>query len=228
MSSRTGKRGAAAKTKKSGRTAELLPGASAVTDALGVATSALKSAAGQLAGWVGPVTELSLGLGKAAARDPRQRQALERAGALLRDARETAGLTLADVSAAVNVKDKGALDLVENGKAALPFEIALRVAGVVARNDPIPFAMQLVKNYNPSLWRALDQLGVGRVTAHAVREREFVNILRSRDAARKLTDAEFAHVLAFTAAALDLTLGLAAELKRKPAAASTGKSKSGE
>ena len=69
MNSRTGKRGAAARAKTSAKSAAERPaGASAVTDALGLATSALKSAAGQLAEWVGPVTELSLGVGKAAAR----------------------------------------------------------------------------------------------------------------------------------------------------------------
>ena len=57
------------------------------------------------------------------------------------------------------------------------------------------------------------------MTTYAVREHEFVNILRSRDDARKLTDAEFAPVVAFTAAAFDLTLGLVAEVKRRPGTA---------
>ena len=229
MNSRTGKRKAAPRAKASRKVAEEGPfGSSAVTDALVRATSALKSAAGQLADWAGPAAELSMGIGKAAIRNPAQRKALERAGALLRDARETAGLTLADLSNAVNVKDKGIFDLVESGKAALPFEIALRAAGVLARNDPVPFAMQLVKNYNPDLWRTLDNLGIGRVTAYAVREREFINILRSRDEARKLTDGEFARVLAFTETAFELALGLVADLKRRPGAASAARSRSRE
>jgi transcriptional regulator with XRE-family HTH domain len=216
MTTRRVKKSPAPKAKKPARSAEdWVPGAGAMTDALDRATSVFKSAAGQLADWVGPATEITLGLGRAAIKDPRQRRALEKAGSLLRDAREAAGLTLADLGAAINLKDQSILDMVESGKVALPFEIALRVAGVVARNDPIPFVMQLTRNYNPSLWSALDTLGIGRVTAYAVREREFINILRSRDKARKLTEAEFEHVLKFTAAAFDLSVDLVAELKSK-------------
>lgn len=214
MSTRPRKKTAAPKGKTmANRVEDWTPGAAAMTDALGKATSVFRSAAGQLADWMGPATEITLGLGRAAVRDPKQRKALEQAGALLRDARETAGLTVAELGAAINVKDQNVLDMVESGKAALPLEIALRVAGVVARNDPVPFAMKLLRNYNPGLWGALDKLGVGRVTAYAVREHEFINILRSRDDARKLSDAEFAHVLKFTAAAFELSLGLVAELK---------------
>jgi hypothetical protein len=56
----------------------------------------------------------------------------------------------------------------------------------------------------------LQALGIGRLVEHARREHDFINIYRSRDAARALTDAEFARVLAFVEAAFDLALDLTA------------------
>jgi len=44
-------------------------------------------------GIAGSATELSLNLAQARAKEPRQRQAIEEAGSLLRQARETAGMT---------------------------------------------------------------------------------------------------------------------------------------
>jgi transcriptional regulator with XRE-family HTH domain len=171
------------------------------------ASSGLKSAADQLLDWAGAATELSLGVGKSLVRDPKRQQALERAGAFLRDAREAAGLTVDDVARAMKLDDPGLIDRVESGRAALPFEALLRFAALVARNDPLPFAMKVARGYNPELWRSLEELGIGRLATQVGREREIVNIYRSRDAARKLTDAEFARVRDFTAAAFDLALG---------------------
>ena len=127
----------------------------------------------------------------------------------VRAAREAAGLTVGELSAAVNLKDPALIDLAESGKAALPFEVLLRLASVLARNDPIPFAMRLTRSYSPQLWRALEGLGVARLAQHAGREREFVNIFRSRDAARQLSDEAFARVLAFTDAAFEMALTFA-------------------
>jgi len=179
----------------------------AASGAVAWASSGLKSAADQLLDWAGAATELSLGVGKSLVRDPKRQQALERAGAFIRDAREAAGLTVDDVARAMQLDDPKLIDRVESGRAALPFEALLRVAALVARNDPLPFAMKVARGYNPELWRVLEELGIGRLATHVGREREFVNIYRSRDAARKLTDAEFARVRAFTSAAFDLALG---------------------
>jgi hypothetical protein len=107
----------------------------------------------------------------------------------------------------MQLDDPKLIDRVESGRAALPFEALLRVAALVARNDPLPFVMKVARGYNPELWRVLEDLGIGRLATHVGREREIVNIYRSRDAARKLTDAEFARVRAFTAAAFDFALG---------------------
>jgi hypothetical protein len=56
----------------------------------------------------------------------------------------------------------------------------------------------------------LQALGIGRLVEHARREHDFVNIYRSRDAARKLSDQEFARLLAFVEAAVDLALDFTA------------------
>jgi len=169
----------------------------------------VRAIAAQLLGLVGSAAELSLGVGNALVRRPAHWRALQKAGAFLRDARETAGLTVAEVSTAIDLKDPEMLDLAENGKMVLPFEVLLRLAALLARNDPVPFLMQLARNYSPSLWKALEELGVARLVLHAGREHEFINVYRSRDAARRLSDEEFEKVLAFTDAAFGMALDLA-------------------
>jgi hypothetical protein len=47
---------------------------------------------------------------------------------------------------------------------------------------------------------------------HAGREHEFINIYRSRDAVRELSDAEFAHLIKFVSSAVDMTVGLVDEI----------------
>ena len=169
----------------------------------------VRSIAAQLLGLVGDAAELSLGVGNALVRRPSHRRALARAGAFLRDARETAGLSVAEVSEAIHLEDPGLLDLAESGKTVLPFDVLLRLAALLARNDPVPFLMQLARNYSPSLWKTLEDLGVAQLVLHAGREHEFINVYRSRDAARRLSDEEFASVLAFTDAAFAMALDLA-------------------
>lgn len=185
----------------------------------------LGSFASGLSDVVGTATELTFGASGLLARNPAYRKAFASAGKAIRDAREAAGLTLHELSDAMDLTSPGALDLIENGKAALPFEAMLRLAALVARNDPLPFVMQLARGYNPVLYRTLEQLGLGRVATHVGREREFINILRGRDDARLLSHDQFAAVLKFTAAAFDLALELtgnggaaAAKPKAKPVA----------
>jgi len=174
----------------------------------------LGGVAEQLIGIVGAAADMSLGLGKVLGGGTGRRRTFGRAGALLRGAREAAGLTVSEVSAAIDLGDPHLLDLAERGKAALPVEVLLRLAAVLARNDPIPFLMQVARNYSPPLWHALEQLGIGRLVLHAGREHEFINVYRSRDAARSLSDDEFARVLAFTDAAFDMALTLAVDARR--------------
>jgi transcriptional regulator with XRE-family HTH domain len=137
---------------------------------------------------------------------PSHKAAVEKAGGLFRDLREGAGLTLGDLGRAINLKDVSLLEQVEGGKVGLPFEIILRLAGVLGRNDPIPVVMKLTRTYNPKLWATLESLGIGRLAVQAGREREFANIYRSSDAARKLSDEEFAAALKFVRASFEAAL----------------------
>jgi transcriptional regulator with XRE-family HTH domain len=149
---------------------------------------------------------------------PDQRAALAKAGNVLRGMREAAGMSVKQVGEAINLKDPTLLELVENGKVALPFEIILRLASVLGRNDPISFVMRFTRSYNPDVWHTLENLGIGRFAVQAGREREFANIYRGSDAARRLSDEEFAAVLAFTKAAFEMALAFRGT---RPAAART-------
>ncbi|HSD78465.1 MAG TPA: helix-turn-helix transcriptional regulator [Solirubrobacteraceae bacterium] len=150
--------------------------------------------------------DASLSAAKAILVKPEQRAALAKTGAVLRGMREAAGLSLKEVGDAIDLKDPTLLDLVEHGKVALPFEIILRLASVLGRNDPISFVMRFTRSYNPDVWHTLENLGIGRFAVQAGREREFVNVYRGSDLARRLTDDEFAAVLAFVRAAFELAL----------------------
>ena len=178
-----------------------------------VAESTLQGVARQVRSWsdsvlgiAGAAADVSIGAAKAILVKPEQRGALEKAGTVLKGMREAAGLSLAEVGEAINLKDPALLDLVENGKVALPFEIILRLASVLGRNDPISFVMRFTRSYNPEVWHTLENLGIGRFAVQAGREREFANIYRGSDAARRLSDADFAAVLAFTKAAFEMAL----------------------
>ena len=158
-------------------------------------------------GLAGSAADMSLALAKSSV-GPNRRAAIEKAGALLKSMRETAGLTAQELGRAINLRDASLLEQAESGRIVLPFEIILRLAAVLGRRDPVAFVMKLTRSYNPELWKALEDLGVGRLVAHAGREREFVNVYRSRDEARRLTDEQFARVLAFVTTAFELALTL--------------------
>lgn len=167
--------------------------------------------------WAGTAAEVAVGATAPLIKEPTRRAALEKAGEVLKDARETAGLTVHDVAAALDFSDTNLLDLAENGRIALPFEVILRLAALLARNDPVPFVMNLTRVYNPGLWKIIEQLGIGKLALHVGREREFINIYRSRDDARHLSDAEFKRVVHFTGDAFGAAVDLVA-LSRPPAA----------
>jgi len=142
-----------------------------------------------------------------------QQAAVEKAGSVFRDLRESAGLTLSDLGRAINLKDVSLLEGVEGGKVGLPFEIILRLAGVLGRNDPIPVALKLTRTYNPQLWKTLESLGVGKLAVQAGREREFANLYRASDRARTLSDPEFAAALAFVRASFEAALEFREEVR---------------
>ncbi|MBC8058459.1 MAG: helix-turn-helix transcriptional regulator [Rhizobiales bacterium] len=155
--------------------------------------------------------DLSFRVASARLTKPSHKAAVEKAGGLFRDLRESAGLTLADLGRAINLKDTSLLEQVERGKVALPFEIILRLAGVLGRNDPIPVALKLTRTYNPTLWATLEGLGIGKLAVQAGREREFANLYRASDAARQLSDEEFAAALKFVRASFEAALVFRAE-----------------
>ena len=127
----------------------------------------------------------------------------------MRELRELAGLTRAELADAIELSDRSLLEAVEAGTAALSFEIILRLAAILARHDPVPFVARLLRSYNPLLWELFRDWGVDRIPLQFEREREFVNVLRSSDAARELSDADFARVLDFTRAAFETALHFA-------------------
>jgi len=170
-------------------------------------------------GIAGAAADASIGAAKALLVRPEQRATLEKAGSLLKNMRETAGLSLREVGDAINLKDPTLLELVEGGKVALPFEVILRLASVLGRNDPISFVMRFTRSYNPDTWHTLERLGIGRLAVQAGREREFANVYRASDAARRLDDEEFAAVLGFVRAAFDLALTFHARAPTAPPAA---------
>ena len=153
-----------------------------------------------------PATDLALGLATARARTRGQKSAIAKAGAVLRRMREAAGLTLEDLSRAVDLRDPELIANAERGVVALPFELILRLAGVLGRGDPLTSVMKLTRAYNPDLWKALEDLGIGKLVVQAGRERELANVYRGNDAARRLSDEDFAAVLAFTRQGFDMAV----------------------
>ena len=182
---------------------------------LGVARQ-VRSWSDSVLGIAGAAADISIGAAKAILVKPEQRGALQKAGTVLRGMREAAGLSLKEVGDAINLKDPSLLDLVENGKVALPFEIILRLASVLGRNDPISFVMRFTRSYNPEVWHTLENLGIGRFAVQAGREREFANIYRGSDAARRLSDEDFAAVLSFVKAAFEIALAFRGSTAARP------------
>lgn len=142
---------------------------------------------------------------------PERLEMMAETGRYVREMRELAGLTIDELSAAINLEDNTVLEAVEKGTATLSFELILRLASVIARHDPVPFIMRTARTYSPSIWRILEGWGIGRIPLTLEREREFVNILRRHDASRKISDEGFQHVLTITKGAFDMALHYVAE-----------------
>jgi transcriptional regulator with XRE-family HTH domain len=181
--------------------------------------SPMLSLARQVRGWAdtalsvaGNATDLGLTLAQNRVKDPGKKAAVAKAGRQLRQLREAAGLTMEEVSTAVGLGDAKLISQAEGGVVSLPFDLVLRLAGVLGRRDPLPVVMALTRQYNPDLWKTLEALGIGKLALQGLREREMVNIFRGNDAARELDDARFAAVLAFTRQAFET----ATELTKPP------------
>ncbi|MDX1559418.1 MAG: helix-turn-helix transcriptional regulator [Marinobacter sp.] len=162
-------------------------------------------------------TDTSLRVGRALMNSQDQLRAMLTAGQSLKDIREVAGLTLSEMSEALNLKDKSVLEAIENGTSTLSFELILRLAALIARNDPIPFIMRTTRNYNPEVWQILNDWGVARLPLQFEREREFINIFRRHDDARTLSDEGFQKVLEFTRQSFEMSLHFIEEQEQEVA-----------
>lgn len=119
---------------------------------------------------------------------PERLEAMAEAGHFLRDARETAGLSLRELSERLDLSDDSVLGDVERGEAILPLELMLRTASLLARHDPIPFLIRFLRSYNPRLEATLEQWGVMALPRNYERERRFINLYRQHDFLRELDD----------------------------------------
>ena len=160
-----------------------------------------------------PMTAAGAGFAKAVLPAATLSRARPRSAAL-RGLREAVSLTIDQGGAAIDLKDAAVIEAAENGRVALSFELILRLAAVLGRNDPVGFIMQLTRDSNPEVWRSLDKIGIGKLLVHSAREREFANIYRGDDEARSLSAEEFVEVLAFTQAAFAMAMQFRA---RRPA-----------
>ncbi len=140
--------------------------------------------------------------------EPERMEAMREAGKFLRDARETAGLSVRELSESLGMKDKQVLEDVEHGKAIMPLELMLRSASLLARHDPIPFLIKFMRTYNPALEKTLEQLGVMALPRQYERERRFVNLYRQHDVLRNFTDAEFERFIDYMGSSGNLVVDL--------------------
>ncbi|GEM_PF-570235 len=171
------------------------------------------------------VTTLSAVLGDSWLRDllsnaasPERLEAMADAGRFLRDARETAGLTIEELAERLELGDKEVLAGVEKGEALLPLEIMLRAASLLARHDPIPFLIKFFRSYNPQLEATLEQWGVMALPKNYERERRFTNLYRQHDFLRELSDEEHQRFIEY----MDASTRLVVEVMEREGAARAG------
>ena len=190
------------------------PGRSRLFDQVTSFTASLsRSAVGSLAGRVGGLTlrigsTLILDAGQRRLLSAEQRAWMDRAGQAIHDARVTAGLSLDGLAAALDMEDKTVLHAMEQGSATVSFELILRLTSLLARNDPLPFLISLVRGFNPRLWALAEDWGIGHLPTMIERDRKWMNIYRGNEAVRQLPEAEFNQVLAFCESALETALVL--------------------
>jgi transcriptional regulator with XRE-family HTH domain len=138
--------------------------------------------------------------------EPERLEAMAEAGHFLRDARETAGMSLRELSAALGVKDDNLLEDIESGERIMPLELAFRAASLIARHDPIPFLVKFMRTYNPALGDTLEQWGVMVLPVQFERERRWINLYRKHDELRALTDDEYDRLVNYVDSATTLVL----------------------
>jgi transcriptional regulator with XRE-family HTH domain len=155
--------------------------------------------------------------------EPERLEAMAEAGRFLRDARETAGLSLKELADSLGVSDNRVLEDVESGESIMPLELMLRSAALLARHDPIPFLIKFMRTYNPALEDKLEQWGVLSLPKNFERERRFVNIYRQHDSLRGLSDEEHERFIEYMNSSTELVLNVM--LKEKTANTENSKPK---
>ena len=157
--------------------------------------------------------------------EPERLEAMAEAGRFLRDARETAGLSVRELTEALGVKDDDLLEDIESGERIMPLELAFRAASLIARHDPIPFLVKFMRTYNPALGDTLEQWGVMVLPVQFERERRWINLYRKHDSLRKLKDDEYDRLITYVDSATTLVLDVMQREKAAnapaPAAADT-------
>jgi transcriptional regulator with XRE-family HTH domain len=146
--------------------------------------------------------------------EPERLEAMADAGHFLRDARETAGMSLKDLAESLGLSDRGILADIESGSTIMPLELMLRSAALLARHDPIPFLIKFMRTYNPALEKALEQWGVLALPKQYERERRFVNLVRQHDALRGMSDDEYDRFIHYMESSSNLVLDVMHKEKR--------------
>jgi transcriptional regulator with XRE-family HTH domain len=151
--------------------------------------------------------------------EPERLQAMADAGRFLRDARETAGMSLRELAEALGIKDDSLLRDIESGDRVMPIELAFRTASLIARHDPIPFLVKFMRTYNPTLGETLEQWGVMALPLQYERERRWINLYRKHDALRGFSDDEYDRLVEYVDSATQLVLNVMAKEKAAAQAA---------
>lgn len=152
--------------------------------------------------------------------EPERLEAMAEAGRFLRDARETAGLSMREFSDMLGLSDRAVLEEIESGQTLMPLELMLRSAALLARHDPIPFLIKFMRTYNPALEQTLEQWGVMALPRQIERERRFINLVRQHDILRSLSDDEYERFIHYVDSSCQLVLDVM--LSEKEAVAATG------
>jgi transcriptional regulator with XRE-family HTH domain len=138
--------------------------------------------------------------------EPERLEAMAEAGHFLRDARETAGISIKELSEMLGLSDRSVLEDIESGQTLMPLELMLRSAALLARHDPIPFMIKFMRTYNPALEHTLEQWGIMALPRQFERERRFVNLVRQHDQLRALSDEEYERFIHYMDSSCQLVL----------------------
>lgn len=149
-------------------------------------------------------------------RTPDYMMQMGKSGRYLKDLREVAGLTVDELASTIKMENPDTLKAIEEGRSPINLDILYRLASFHARNDPLGFMMNFSREHAPLLWQVLKLSGMDKLLISAEREVKFINIYRSHDKARTLSDEQFDKVIAFMDKAFDMALDLVETPQPKP------------